>query len=316
MYKHVVKNESLAYTSTKEADSVYVETGREQRMISLEKSGLPLYLNEKNHVMALSALLEYESYKRKYVEDMKGLLEDEKKLNPKEPFYDVYRGIDYPHDRERFRTYEIRYDVTVIMPGTVNGECKKTSGHYHGWNPQKTTTYAEVYEVLLGTALYVLQKSRNIGATGQVSDTVVDDLILVIVHAGQTLIVPPGYGHASVNVGDGPMVFSNLAYIPCPVLYDTVRYFHGMGCYVNKDAEGLHLKRNENYAGLPRVKYATVREDAELGIRFGVPVYKSFQKQPELFRFLAQPEQYSDEVMSLLDYHDSLSEAIGKGGIS
>ena len=284
-------------------------------MISLERSGLPLYLDEKNHVMALSALLECESYKRKYVKDMKGLLEDEMKLNPEEPFYDVYRGIEYPHDRECFQKHKIRYDITVIMPGTVSGECKKTSGHYHGWNPQKTATYAEVYEVLLGTALYVLQKSRSVRTAGRGTDTVVDDLILVVVHAGQTLIVPPGYGHASVNVGDGPVVFSNLAYIPCPVLYDTVRGFHGMGCYVNKDAEGLHLRKNENYTSLPRVKYSTVREDKKLGIRFGVSVYKSFQEQPESFRFLAHPEQYSDEVMSLLDYHDSLSEAVGEGGI-
>ena len=57
MYKHVVKNESLAYTSTKEADAVYVETGREQRMISLEKSGLPLYLNEKNQLTFIDILL-------------------------------------------------------------------------------------------------------------------------------------------------------------------------------------------------------------------------------------------------------------------
>lgn len=275
-------------------------------MISLENSGLPLYLDERNNVMALSALLDLEKYSRKPASKMLGLLADETGIDPDEPFYDVYRGIAYPKDQEILKEAKIRYDITIVMPGTVNGEVKKTSGHYHGWNEGKTNTYGEVYEVLKGTALYVLQKSPNFDAEDP-SQVKIEDIILVTVREGQTLIVPPGYGHASLNIGDGPMIFSNLAYLPCPVLYDAVKHFHGMSVYVKKDGGKVAIEENIRYGAFPRIRFATVHDAPDLGITFGKPAYTSFIKEPEKFRFLPDPDTYEDRILSTLDFHDGLT---------
>lgn len=274
-------------------------------MISLENSGLPLYLDERNSVMALSALLDFEKYSRKPASKMLGLLADEKDIDPDDPFYDVYRGIAFPKDQEVLRNKKIRYDITIVMPGTVNGEVKKTSGHFHGWNEGKTNTYGEVYEVLKGTALYVLQKSPNFDAEDP-EDVKIEDIILCTVHEGQTLIVPPGYGHASLNIGDGPMVFSNLAYLPCPVLYDAVKHYHGMSVYVKKDGGKVTWEENVRYHDLPKVRFATIHDIPDLGIRFGTPAYTSFVERPEKFDFLPHPDPYVDRIMSTLDFHDEL----------
>lgn len=274
-------------------------------MLELKNSGLPLYIDEKNHVMALSALLKYDGFGRKTVEKMQGLLADEHDLPLDELFYDVYRGIAYPEDEELLKKNDYRYDITIIMPGQVNGECKKTSGHYHGWNPEKTNTYAEVYEVIKGTALYILQKSDNFDAEDP-SEVRVDDLIFATVHEGETILIPPNYGHCSVNIGDGPLVFSNLAYVPCPVNYAPVKHFHGMSFYVMMENGEVKLKANDRYVDVPGAKFATVKENPHLGIQFGLPVYESYKKNPEAFEFLGKPDGYVDEIMSMLVYHDEL----------
>lgn len=274
-------------------------------MEKLVHSGLPLYIDEENHVMALSALLKMDGFGRKETGKMVGLLANEENLPVEEPFYDVYRGIAFPEDEELLQKNDFRYDITIIMPGQINGECKKTSGHYHGWNPARTNTYAEVYEVIKGTALYVLQKSPNFDAENP-EDLVVEDLILATVHAGETIIIPPNYGHASINIGDGPLVFSNLAYVPCPVHYDPVKHYHGMSYYLMKKGGEITAEFNSRYQNVPQPKFATVKENSRLGIRFGTPVYQSYKENPEAFRFLAEPDQYVDEIMSMLDYREQL----------
>lgn len=274
-------------------------------MDKLVHSGLPLYIDEENHVMALSALLKMDGFGRKETGKMVGLLANEENLPAEEPFYDVYRGIAFPEDEKLLQKNDFRYDITIIMPGQINGECKKTSGHYHGWNPARTNTYAEVYEVIKGTALYVLQKSPNFD-TENPEDLVVEDLILATVHEGETIIIPPNYGHASINIGDGPLVFSNLAYVPCPIHYDPVKHYHGMSYYLMKKDGELTAEFNDRYQNVPQPKFAAVKENPHLGIRFGTPVYQSYKENPEAFRFLAEPDQYVDEIMSMLDYKEQL----------
>ena len=243
-------------------------------MLELTNSGLPLYIDEEN-------------------------------LPLDEMFYDVYRGIAFPKDEELLNKDNYRYDITIIMPGQINGECKKTSGHYHGWNPQKTNTYAEVYEVIKGTALYILQKSDNFDAENP-ADVRVDDLIFATVHEGETILIPPNYGHCSVNIGEGPLVFSNLAYVPCLVHYGPVKHFHGMSFYVMKKDNEIRLEANGRYVDVPAPKFATVKENPGLGIKFGVPVYESYMKNPEAFKFLGDPDPYVDEIMSMLVYQKEL----------
>ena len=274
-------------------------------MLELTNSGLPLYIDEENHVMALSALLKYDGFGRKAVEKMQGLLANEENLPLDEMFYDVYRGIAFPKDEELLNKDNYRYDITIIMPGQINGECKKTSGHYHGWNPQKTNTYAEVYEVIKGTALYILQKSDNFDAENP-ADVRVDDLIFATVHEGESILIPPNYGHCSVNIGEGPLVFSNLAYVPCPVHYGPVKHFHGMSFYVMKKDNEIRLEANGRYVDVPAPKFATAKENPGLGIKFGVPVYESYMKNPEAFKFLGDPDPYVDEIMSMLVYQKEL----------
>ncbi|WP_411900837.1 glucose-6-phosphate isomerase family protein [Salmonella enterica] len=48
--------------------------------------------------------------------------------------------------------------------------------------------------------------------------------VVGVVKEGRDICVRQNYGHCSINVGDGPLVFSNRAYKPCTVHYDTVQF--------------------------------------------------------------------------------------------
>ena len=278
-------------------------------LTDLTKSGLPLYLDEESHVMALSGLLKMKGMGRKKTGDMRGLMMDENDIDPDEAFYDVYRGICYPNDEQFLSDHDIQYDITIIMPGQVNGECKKTSGHYHGWNPERTHTFGEVYEVIEGTALFVLQRADNFNEEPE--HVKIEDLIFVTVPAGKTLLVPPDYGHCSVNIGDGPLVFSNVAYTKCPVQYESVRHYHGMAYYVVKEDGKILLRKNENYRDsiVPEPRFATVTENPALGIRFNQGAYLNFRETPDAFDFLPHPDAYICDIMKLLHFEDHLVQA-------
>lgn len=272
----------------------------------VKTSGLPVYLKDDENLLAFVAPLLYRSYGRKRTGEMNGLLYKMDGANPDELYYDVYRDVRYAADEALLERDQYKYDFTLIMPGQVNGECKKTSGHYHGYNPERTNTYPEVYEVLAGTALYVLQRADNF--EGRAEDLKVDDIIIVKVEAGQSIIIPPNYGHASLNGGDGVMLFSNLAYGPCKVLYDQVRHYGGMGYFAFREKGALSFRMNEKYKNvpMPALKFATVKENPRLGIQFGLPVYRSYMDNPDAFHFLGHPDGYEEEIVSMLNFVDSL----------
>lgn len=266
----------------------------------LKYSGLPLYLDNETNVMALMAPLVYDGYARKVVQQMDGLLYHGEGANPQEPYYDVYRGIRSPGDDELLRKNNYRYDITIIMPGQIGGECKKTSGHYHGYNAARTNTYPEVYEVIKGSAIYVLQRADHF--EGAPEKLIIDDLIIAQVNEGETILIPPNYGHCSVNVGDGPLVFSNLAYVPCPIHYGPVKHYTGMACYVLRENGKTTVVPNPRYAGAPQPRYATVKQNPRLGVQFGLPVYESYRNHPGAFEFLGAVDGYEDEIMSMLSF--------------
>ncbi len=271
----------------------------------LKKSGLPLYLNEETNVMAISAPLIYNGFGAKTVGQMPSLFEDDSKNEANENVYDVYRNIRYPEDEAQLVKDQYSYDITIVKPGKIGMERKKTSGHYHQYNEMHTSTYPEVYEVISGTAIYVLQRADNF-EDPDFEKLNVEDVIVVRVEAGQSIIIPANYAHCSVNGGEGALVFSNLCYAPCKNAYEIVKYYHGLAVYVNEVNGRLMYKVNDNYKNLPKVRYATVKENQYLGIIFNKPVYQAYKENPAAFRFLGNVDDYRDEIMTMLDFKEEI----------
>jgi len=98
------------------------------------------------------------------------------------PLYSMYRDLALTAgDRAYLREQNVRFDTTVIPPGTVGGEYVKTKGHYHPQSPSGIG-YSEFYPMLAGEAHYLLQRS-DLGD------------IAVAARAGEFVLIPPGDDH-------------------------------------------------------------------------------------------------------------------------
>jgi len=267
-------------------------------MKEIYTSGLPILMDEKNFDLEFRDGLTCAGSSKKQAGQMKGLLYARDGFVESDDCYGAYRDIVFERDRALFQKYDFRYDITVIMPGTVGGECKKTSGHYHGYIKDRVYTYPEVYEVLAGKAVYILQKVKNFDRADQ--EPVIEDLKAVFVEAGQAIIIPPFYGHCSVNVGEGPMVFSNIAVISCPLHYEPIQQKHGLSTYVLKDHQTLVFAPNSNYQKVPAINKIYPKDNPALGISFGHPVYEAFVKAPQKFDFLLNPAPYLSAINKML----------------
>lgn len=266
-------------------------------MIKLKASGLDIYFDETSKKLSFSNGVYCTSSIDKYAGQMRDLLACADNLCEDEYYYSAYRDIGLPIDTELFLKHDLRYDITVIDEGTINGERKKTSGHYHGYIPNQMTTYPEIYEVLYGTAIYILQR---VGNFDQDQQPIIDDVRAVTVEAGQAIIIPPFYGHCSINGGDKPLVFSNLAVISCPLLYQPISDKHGLSYYLIEKSGQLNFVKNNHYQSIPHLINVTPKADTDLGITFGLPIYQSFINFPNKYAFLTDPNSYYGDIMKLI----------------
>ncbi len=220
--------------------------------------------------------------------DLKPVLADEafaKKVTPsqaKRIQYYMFRGAAKPSDKKTFSKAKVSFDVTVLPALNLGKELNKTLGHYHS-KARSGKEYPEIYEVLAGEALYILQKKD---ARGKLVD-----VIWCRASPGDQILIPPGYGHVTVNAGHGTLVMSNLIAIQKSRYEEFVRK-HGAALYAFQNGE---IKTNPLYfkrAG-PKGKAVVEPKPREWRPRRVWPrgLYASFVASPQAFDFLTHPER-------------------------
>lgn len=194
------------------------------------------------------------------------------------PLYFMYRDLARSEsDRAWLRQQHVRYDITVIPPGTLCGEYVKTKGHYHTVNPAGVP-YPEIYEVLSGTGHYLLQ-TEDAG-----------DVVMIEGTAGDKILIPPGYGHVTINPRKADLVMANLVSAEFSSNYGPYAEKRGAAYY---EMEGGALVKNPCYPGAPPVRYCDPVEVPDLGIEKGVGLYDLIGR-PRSVAFLNHPEQFME----------------------
>ncbi len=264
--------------------------------MKIVQSGLPIYINQETGKLQFKDGLTCEGSGGKAAGEMTGLFRDPEHINEQDYMYTAYRNIIFPEHVNLFAKYDFRYDITAIEPGTINGEFKKTSGHYHGYIEGGNYPYAEVYEVIKGEIIFILQKVLNFDKD---EEPKLEEVRVVHVKAGQAIIVPPFCGHCSINPTDEISMFSNIAVISCPLDYEKIKKKHGLSVYVLKDGDSFKVEKNERYQNVPEPKIVTPVENKELGIEFCVPCYTNFVAFPGKYDFLLHPDHYADSIYNM-----------------
>ncbi len=130
----------------------------------------------------------------------------------------------------------VRGDVTVVLPGTLpSGELIKTHGHYHPKSPWGSN-WPELYGILKGEALFVLQDldGRRVR--------------LVRVREGENVMVPPGYGHVMVNLGESELITFNYVSEFFKSEYGPYKERRGAAVYVlERRDDGIEVVLNPRY---------------------------------------------------------------------
>ncbi len=268
-------------------------------MIDLKQmAGLGIKLDEKTNALVFGAGLSKIVPGVRTLENMKRVLLEPECEGP-EKVYFMYRGLSEKGG--------IRFDITVIPAGFLGKEYVKTLGHYHppaesglsglpqmqkARTPktpaehQKGVSYPEVYEVLSGQALYLLQKRKD----GK--NLVLEDIILVRAKPGDKVLIPPDYGHITVNAGRETLVMSNLVYSDFQSVYEPFLEAGGAGYYIVKGKSGgRELEKNKKYQRVPKPREARPLAIPVLGLE-EKPLYLVFRQDPRIFEYLKNPGKY------------------------
>jgi len=204
-----------------------------------------------------------------------------KKDDHKQMLYWMYRYFIAEKDKKVFEENKLEYDLTVIKNGQIGDEYIKTVGHYHANVPRNETTYPEVYEVIEGNIEYLLQSKPDKKGKFEV--------ILVEAEAGDKVVVPPGYGHISINVGKDVAVSSNLQKADLPAGADYEFYQEHEGGAFYRTEKGLDP--NQKYK-INNLRVVRPLEKADFGLEKGKSLYSSFLENPKKFDYLLKPQNY------------------------
>lgn len=166
----------------------------------------------------------------RFLYDLKNVLYDQEWLKTAKnfPVYYIWRGIKKKKD--------LRYDITVIPPKMLGREFPKTKGHEHSNN------YGEIYIILNGQAIYLLQKYKN---------NKIEDVYVIKAKKGDVVLIPPHYGHITINPASQKLKMANWISKKCKNIYNLFEKKKGACYYYTKNG----WIKNKNYKEIPKLRF-------------------------------------------------------------
>jgi glucose-6-phosphate isomerase len=179
----------------------------------------------------------------RHLSDMENVLYDKDwaAKSPNLELYYMYRGVEEKDD--------IRYDITVIPSQMLGQEFVKTKGHQHCGD------FQEIYSVLEGKAIFLMQKQNN----GRI-----EDVFAVQAQSGQSIVIPSGYGHVTINPDETELKMSNWVNKKCVGDYGVFEKLTGACYYYTKSG----WIKNKNYQEVPELRFEEPLKSAPTDLNF------------------------------------------------
>ncbi len=251
-----------------------------------EKSGLPLSLGLESLRLKFEPPLEPVKPDIRTVIEAQPYLYEKSLTEPKE-LYLMYRGVSLPAHIKIWKENNLRYDLTLLNSAPLGREFNKTVGHYHPLVPGTEVTYPEIYEVLYGEAYYFLQKVSFLDGK-----QFLERALVVIAEPGEKVIIPPGWGHITINPNDEePLLMANITADGFKSIYEPMKEANGGAFFLLTDG---YWEENGRYEGVERLKMDMMRARPldDKKIPFNKPLYSLAVESPETFRFLTHPQEF------------------------
>ncbi len=209
-----------------------------------------------------------------------------KKTDDGELYY-MYRDLYLSEDDHGIMAeYDLRYDITIIPAGMLGEEFIKTAGHFHPVVPGTMVSYPEVYQVLEGEATYLLQHDDS---------TDVSDVIVIRASKGNVVVIPPDYGHITINTSSEELKMANWVCTSFSSIYGPIQEKKGAAYYLLKDG----FVKNPSYSSVADIRYLKPHEMPEFGLFHGKDMYELI-RNPEKLRFLSKPQEFMGILSTLI----------------
>ncbi len=223
-------------------------------MINLNNSGLELYLDDNFRLNSHNKEVIIPEPSIRSVHELSGVFLEEPKLVCNDAAYFMYRGVYNVSDKGIFEKNNIRYDTTVIPPRKVGNEFIKTLGHRHNC--------AEVYEVLNGKAIYLMQNE--------------EEAISTEINLFGFMYILRNHDHITINPFDEVLVMSNIVKEDVKSDYEIIKSKKGMSFFFMEDNHEKKFIRNKNYKEM----MLKIKEQSNF---LSVPLYSAFLFNPSFF---------------------------------
>ena len=249
-------------------------------------SGIPIALDEAGQV-AFGPDVVVEETKVRLLDELTPVaLEPEVCRGSREVAYYMYNGVYLQSDAARLAGVRLRYELTLLPPRCLGREYVKTLGHRHCPEPASGMDYAEVCEVLAGTAHFLFQTLDVTGPDASVA-------FYVEAKAGDKVLVPPGFDHCTINAGPDPLLFSDVIALGVTGIYDRFKAARG-AAYLEVAEEGQpRFIPNPAYRTVPPLQKVKPKDYPELHLTSVEPLYTAFvQGRGENWPFLTDPRQF------------------------
>lgn len=246
-------------------------------------SGLDIEI--KNSALEKGASIEGGARTERTVESLNPVL-FESRPGEKRVVYYVWRELHKKENAEATQKLRVRYDITAMDPSPIGRELPKTFGHYHA-KDMGGIGYPEIYEVLSGIAWWIIQKpAKNDPRT-------IEETYLIEAHEGEKAVMPPNFGHISINPGPKPLIMANWIGNFFKYDYDTYENLHGACWFAlnSESGDAVEFEKNSFYYTVPELAKLRPRDVSELGISKKIPLYTLIAK-PEFLNFLSNPRSY------------------------
>ena len=219
--------------------------------------------------------------------DMQSVMHNQKdcRLDPDLICYEMYRDrYKTEQDHAWLLEHDLRYDVTVIFPHIICGEYNKTKGHYHPRSSYELT-YPELYEVISGQAIYLLQK-RDLS-----------DIVAVCAKAGEAVLIPPNYGHVTINPSAcETLIMANIVSSRFESIYGDYEDHCGAAYYYL--ADGTWVKNNAYPHETPPLRIIHAHH-MNMPPAFPKTSIYSVIGNEKVAQFFHSPDMYQEELLFL-----------------
>lgn len=184
--------------------------------------------------------MSFEPYAARTQEKMSDVLMDPGASGPTIHYYMIRGGKN-------------KRNITVLETGTVGGEYIKTYGHYHIGDLDETYWFAS------GEGVVLQQKLADAK-----DPSIVEEFKAIKVKAGDSVYMPPGYGHLMVNTGatwlvlvdDSPVAGpDDSASMPGHADYEAVKTMRGFAYYVVEKDGAPALVANKLYKEIRKADF-------------------------------------------------------------